>query len=46
VKAGEARVEPPGLKTTGDHRSATEPLKGVSVYVSDPQTPFLDPVAP
>jgi quercetin dioxygenase-like cupin family protein len=45
VKAGEAMVEPPGVKMTGYNRSATEPLKVVIVYVSDPQTPFLDAVA-
>lgn len=43
VKAGEALVEPPHIKMTGFNRSATEPLKVVVFYVSDPDTPFLDP---
>jgi quercetin dioxygenase-like cupin family protein len=42
VKAGEAMVEPPNVKMTGYNRSATEPLKVVIFYVSDPDTPFLD----
>lgn len=44
VKAGEAMVEPPNVKMTGYNRSATEPLKVVIFYVSDPDTPFLDMV--
>jgi quercetin dioxygenase-like cupin family protein len=42
VKAGESLVEPPNIKMTGYNRSATEPLKVVIFYVSDPDTPFLD----
>jgi len=42
VKAGEAMVEPPNVKMTGYNRSATESLKVVIFYVSDPDTPFLD----
>jgi len=42
VKAGEAFVEPPNVRMTGHNRSATEPLKLVIFYVSDPETPFLD----
>jgi quercetin dioxygenase-like cupin family protein len=42
VKAGEAMVEPPNVKMTGYNRSATDPLKVVIFYVSDPDTPFLD----
>jgi quercetin dioxygenase-like cupin family protein len=42
VKAGEAIVEPPNVKMTGYNRSATDPLKVVIFYVSDPDTPFLD----
>jgi quercetin dioxygenase-like cupin family protein len=42
VKAGEAMVEPPNVKMTGYNRSATEQLKVVIFYVSDPDTPFLD----
>jgi quercetin dioxygenase-like cupin family protein len=45
VKAGEAYVEPPNVKMTGYNRSATEALKLVIFYVSDPGTPFLDPIA-
>ena len=44
VKAGQAMVEPPQLKMTGYNRSRTEPLRVVIFYVSDPDTPFLDPV--
>ena len=44
VKAGEAFVEPPNVKMTGFNRSATEPLRLVIFYVSDPDTPFLDPL--
>ena len=44
VKAGEAFVEPPNVKMTGYYRSATEPLRLVIFYVSDPDTPFLDPL--
>ncbi len=43
VKAGEAMVEPPNVRMTGYNRSTTEPTKGVGFYVSDPDTPFLDP---
>ena len=42
IKAGESMVEPPHVKMTGYNRSATEPLKVVIFYVSDPDTPFLD----
>lgn len=44
VKAGQAMVEPPGVKMTGYNRSATDPIRLVIFYVSDPETPFLDPV--
>jgi quercetin dioxygenase-like cupin family protein len=44
VKAGQAMVEPPGVKMTGYNRSSTEPMRVVIFYVSDPDTPFLDPV--
>ena len=43
VKAGEAMVEPPNVPMTGFNREST-PLKVVIFYVSDPDTPFLDPV--
>ena len=42
VKAGEAFVEPPDVKMTGYNRSATEGLRVVIFYVSDPDVPFLD----
>ena len=44
VRAGEAMVEPPQVKMTGYNRSSTEPLRVVIFYVSDPDTPFLDPI--
>ena len=43
VKAGQAIVETPQVKMTGYNRS-TEPLRIVIFYVSDPDTPFFDPV--
>lgn len=46
VNAGEALVEPAGVRMTGYNRSATAPMRVVIFYVSDPQTPFLDPVEP
>ena len=44
VKAGEAIVEPPNVEMIGYNRSASEPTKVVIVYVSAPDTPFLDPL--
>jgi quercetin dioxygenase-like cupin family protein len=44
VKAGQAMVEPPNVKMTGHNRSATDQIRLVIFYVSDPETPFLDPV--
>jgi quercetin dioxygenase-like cupin family protein len=46
VKAGQAYVEPPNVKMTGYNRSSTEPLRLVIFYMSDPNTPFLDPIQP
>lgn len=43
VKAGQSMVEPPNAKMTGYNKSATEPVRLVIFYVSDPDTPFLDP---
>jgi quercetin dioxygenase-like cupin family protein len=43
VKAGQAIVEPPRVKMTGYNRSSSEPMRVVIFYVSDPDTPFLDP---
>jgi quercetin dioxygenase-like cupin family protein len=45
VKAGESMVEPPHVKMTGYNRSASGPLRLVIFYVSDPDTPFLDPLS-
>jgi quercetin dioxygenase-like cupin family protein len=44
VKAGQAILEPPHVKVTGYNRSSTEPLRLVIFYVSEPDTPFLDPI--
>jgi len=44
VTAGQAFVEPPGVRMTGYNKSASTPMKVVIFYVSDPQSPFLDPV--
>jgi quercetin dioxygenase-like cupin family protein len=44
VRAGEAMVEPPNARMTGYNRSGQEPVRVVIFYVSDPETPFLDPV--
>jgi quercetin dioxygenase-like cupin family protein len=44
VKAGQAMVEPPQVKMTGYNRSSTEPFRVVIFYVSDLDTPFLDPI--
>jgi quercetin dioxygenase-like cupin family protein len=44
IKAGQAMVEPPNVKMTGYNRSATDPIRLVIFYVSDPETPFLDPI--
>lgn len=44
VSAGQTMVEPPGVKMTGYNKSATEPMRVVVFYVSDPGAPFLDPV--
>jgi len=42
AKAGQAIVEPPQVKMTGYNRG-TEPMRVVIFYVSDPDTPFLEP---
>ena len=44
VKAGQSFVEPPNVKMTGYNHSADADLKIVIFYVSDLNTPFLDPV--
>jgi quercetin dioxygenase-like cupin family protein len=44
VKPGTAFVEPPNVKMTGYNRSTASPLKVVIFYVSEADTPFLDPI--
>jgi quercetin dioxygenase-like cupin family protein len=44
ISAGYAFVEPPNVRMTGYNRSATDPLRLLIFYVSEPETPFLDPV--
>ncbi len=44
VKTGEAMLMPPNVKMTGYNKSTTDPLRLVIFYVSDPDTPFLDPI--
>lgn len=44
IGAGQAFVEPPNVKMTGYNQSASDSLKLVIFYVSDPDTPFLDPL--
>lgn len=43
VRAGEAMVEPPDVRMTGYNRGSS-PTRVVIFYISDPDTPFLDPV--
>ena len=42
VRAGQAMVEPPGVRMTGYNRSADAPLRVLIVYVTEPGMPFLD----
>jgi quercetin dioxygenase-like cupin family protein len=44
VRAGQAIVMPSHVKMTGYNRSTTDPLRLVTFNVSDPGTPYLDPV--
>ncbi len=44
VKAGQAMMMPTKVKMTGYNRSSSVQLRLVAFYVSDPGTPFLDPV--
>lgn len=44
VKAGQAMMMPTNAKMTGYNRSNSVQLRLVAFYVSDPGTPFLDPV--
>jgi quercetin dioxygenase-like cupin family protein len=44
VKPGQSRMMPSQVKMTGYNRSSTDRLRLVVFYVSDPDTPFLDPI--
>lgn len=44
VGAGEVFVEPSGVRMTGRNLSSDSPAVMVLFYVSDPETPFADPV--
>jgi quercetin dioxygenase-like cupin family protein len=44
ITAGQSMVEPPDVRMTGYNRSASEPIRLVIFYVSDPGGPFLDPI--
>ena len=44
VKAGQPIIMPPHVKMTDYNRSSTDPLRLVIFNVSDPGTPYLDPV--
>jgi quercetin dioxygenase-like cupin family protein len=44
VTSGQAMMMPPNVRMTGYNRSSTDPLRLVVFYVSDPETPFLDPI--
>ncbi len=44
VKTGQAMIMPSHVKMTGYNRSDTELLRLVLFNVSDPDTPYLDPI--
>ena len=44
VKTGQAMIMPPHVKMTGYNRSDSDPLRLVLFNVSDPGTPYLEPV--
>jgi quercetin dioxygenase-like cupin family protein len=44
VSAGYAFVERPNMRIRGYNRSATDPVRLVMFYVSEPDAPFMDPV--
>ena len=44
VKTGQAMIMPPNVKMTGYNRSDSDPLRLVLFNVSDPGTPYLEPV--
>ncbi len=45
IRAGEVFVEPAHIRMTGRNLGAEQATKMVLFYVSDPDTPFADPVA-
>ena len=44
ISAGQVFIEPSGVKMTGRNLSSDSPAVMVLFYVSDPETPFADPV--
>ena len=44
VKAGQVMMMPSQVRMTGYNRSGKDTLRLVAFYVSDPDTPFLDPI--
>ena len=44
IRAGEAFVEPAGVRMTGRNLDAEQPTSMAIFYVCDPDTPFADPV--
>ena len=44
VNAGQVAMMPPHVNMTGFNRSSSDPLRSVAFYVSEPDTPFLDPI--
>jgi quercetin dioxygenase-like cupin family protein len=44
VKTGQALIMPPHVKMTGYNHSSADPLRLVLFNVSDPSTPYLEPV--
>ena len=44
VRAGESMVEPPNVKMTGHNLNTTTPMRVVIFYVSEPDSPFLNPI--
>lgn len=43
IGAGEAFVEPAGVRMTGRNLSSDQPARMAIFYVCDPETPFADP---
>lgn len=44
LRTGQSKVEPANVRMTGYNRSATEPMRVVVVYVTDPGTTFIAPI--